>query len=129
MSSLKILYVDDEPDIREIAALSLGLDPGMDVREADSGAAALEVLAGGGWTPDLILLDVMMPGLDGPETLRRVRELPGHAQTAVIFITARAQAQEQARYLALGAIGVVTKPFDPMSLAAQVRSMLSRKAA
>ena len=129
MNSLKILYVDDEPDIREIAALSLGLDPLVEVREAASGAAALELLSKEEWAPDLILLDVMMPGMDGPEALGRLRDIPGQKRTPVIFITARAQAHEQARYMSLGALGVITKPFDPMSLAAEVRGLLSRKAA
>lgn len=122
---LKILHVDDEPDIREVAAISLEMDADMDVRSAASGAAALEILAGG-WSPDVILLDVMMPALDGPGTLVKLRALPGHDATPVIFMTARAQAREQNRFMDLGAIGVITKPFDPMSLARQVRDHLAQ---
>ena len=125
MSQLKILHVDDEPDIREVAALALSIDPDMDIRSASSGLDALDVLGGEGWTPDVILLDVMMPELDGPGTLQRLRALPAHRQTPVIFMTARAQAQEQQRFIDLGAVAVIIKPFDPMILAGQVRDILA----
>ena len=124
MSQLKILHVDDEPDIREVAALALSIDPEMEIRSAASGLQALDVLGGGGWAPDVILLDVMMPELDGPGTLQRLRALPAHRQTPVIFMTARAQAQEQQRFIDLGAVAVIIKPFDPMTLAGQVRDHL-----
>lgn len=121
---LQILHVDDEPDIREVAAMSLGLDPEMDVRSVSSGAEALDTLTTA-WTPDVIMLDVMMPGLDGPGVLERLRQLPAHETTPVIFMTARAQAHEQSRLLGLGAIAVIIKPFDPMGLAQLVRSHLA----
>lgn len=123
MSALAILHVDDEPDIREVAAFSLELDPEIDLTTAESGELALELLKGG-LRPDVILLDVMMPRLDGPGTLARLRVLPGLEQTPVIFMTARVQSSERDRYLELGAIGVITKPFDPMTLAGQVRDIL-----
>lgn len=119
----RILYVDDEPDIREIAELALSLDPGLDVRSAASGAEALEIV--GTWMPDLVLLDVMMPGLDGPSTLARLRESPATSQVPVVFITARAQTQEMQNFATLDARGVIAKPFDPMTLAAQVRAFLA----
>lgn len=122
--TLAILHVDDEPDIREVAAFSLELDPGITLTTAESGETALELLQGG-MRPDVILLDVMMPRLDGPGTLAQLRTLPGLEATPVIFMTARVQASEQDRYLALGAIGVIVKPFDPMTLAAQVRALLA----
>lgn len=122
--TLAILHVDDEPDIREVAAFSLELDPGITLTTAESGETALELLQGG-MRPDVILLDVMMPRLDGPGTLLQLRTLPGLEATPVIFMTARVQASEQDRYLALGAIGVIVKPFDPMTLAAQVRALLA----
>ncbi|WP_439472386.1 response regulator [Brevundimonas sp.] len=122
--TLAILHVDDEPDIREVAAFSLELDPGITLTTAESGETALELLQGG-MRPDVILLDVMMPRLDGPGTLAQLRTLPGLETTPVIFMTARVQASEQDRYLALGAIGVIVKPFDPMTLAAQVRALLA----
>lgn len=121
---MHVLYVDDEPDIREVATFSLELDPELDVRALSSGAEALELLEVDGWRPHLVLLDVMMPNLDGPSTLERLRALPGYAETPVVFITARAQAEERAKLMALGAAGVITKPFDPMKLAAQVRDHL-----
>lgn len=124
---LRILHVDDEPDIREVAAISLMIDPEIEIRSAGSGVEALGVLEGG-WTPDVILLDVMMPGLDGPGALARIRRLPGHEATPVLFMTARAQQHEQARLTALGAVGVIIKPFDPMTLAQLVRSLLAAAA-
>ena len=121
---LEILHVDDEPDIREVAAMSLSLDPTIAIRSVSSGQEALEVLATD-WKPDVIMLDVMMPGLDGPGTLERIRQSPEHANTPVIFMTARAQSHEQSRLMALGAVAVIIKPFDPMTLAELVRSHLA----
>jgi CheY-like chemotaxis protein len=123
MSTLCILYVDDEPDIREIAALSLGLDPQIECRAVESGASALKLLDVSDWTPDLILLDVMMPGLDGPATLAKLRLLPRFAKTPVVFMTARAQGFERSKLLQLGAVAVIPKPFDPMSLASQLQAI------
>ena len=120
---MKLLYVDDEPDIREVAAMALEMDGSIEVRQAPSGAAALSELDS--WTPDVILLDVMMPEMDGPATLAEIRKRAELAATRVIFITARAQAQDKARLMGLGAAGVITKPFDPMTLAQDVRSILA----
>lgn len=124
MSPLKILHVEDEPDIREIVAISFAADPNVELRQASSGVEALEVLADGAM-PDVILLDVVMPEIDGPSTLVRVRNLPGHGSTPVIFMTARTQPQEKGRYIALGAIGVISKPFDPMTLGQQISYLLA----
>ena len=124
MTPLHVLHVDDEPDIREVAAMSLELDETMSLTSAASGAEALALLKAG-CRPDVILLDVMMPELDGPGTLARLRQLPGHETTPVIFMTARAQSSELSRYIGLGAVGVIVKPFDPMSLAASVRDTLA----
>ena len=125
MSSLQVLYVDDEPDIREIAGLALQLDPGMSVRLAASGAEALGMIDADGWRPDVILLDVMMPEMDGPSVLKALRERPNVAAIPVVFITARTQSQDRQRLLQLGAVAVIGKPFDPMSLAKELRSVLS----
>lgn len=118
--SLAVLHVDDEADIREVVALSLALDDGIEVTSAGSGDAALGLLEAG-LRPDVILLDMMMPRLDGPGTLRRLRTIPGLQATPVIFMTARAQSAG----LALGAQGVIVKPFDPMGLAREVRDQLA----
>ena len=120
---IQLLYVDDEPDIREIAELALGLAPDMAVVCCASGSEALTMA--GGSLPDVILLDVMMPGMDGPTTLQHLRGDPRTAPVPVIFITARTQAQDVAAFKDLGAIGVIAKPFDPMQLAQQVRELLA----
>lgn len=123
MRDLKVLYVDDEPDIREVAAMSLELDPQIAVKLCPSGKQALEEAAL--WHPSVILLDVMMPGMDGPSTLAALREVPQTSSIPVIFITARAQQAEIDGFIALGAIGVIPKPFDPMDLAQRVRQLLA----
>lgn len=120
---LNLLHVDDEADIREVAAFSLELDPDIALTSLSSGEEALERL-NGGMRPDVILLDVMMPSLDGPGVLKRLRQIPELEQTPVIFMTARVQTSERDRYLELGAVGVITKPFDPMTLADQIRGLL-----
>ena len=127
MSSLKILYVDDEPDIREVATFALELDPEIEVATADSGGLALSMLDRGAVLPDLFLLDVMMPDLDGPMTLAQIRQRPAFAAIPAVFITARAQPHERDHLLGLGAIGVVTKPFDPMTLAGDIRALMTRE--
>lgn len=123
MMPARILYVDDEPDIREIAEMALELDPDLEVRSVGSGPEALEIAID--WRPDLILLDVMMPGMDGPTTLSTLRVRKDTAAIPVVFITARTQAQEKERFLSLGAAGVISKPFDPMTLAATVREYIA----
>jgi CheY-like chemotaxis protein len=120
MMAIRILHVDDEPDIREVVELSLGLDPTFATKGCGSGKEALAAAAE--WQPDMILLDVMMPVMDGPATLVLLRENAATAGIPVIFMTARAQAREVDRFRLLGAVGVIPKPFDPMTLAASVRS-------
>lgn len=120
---LSLLHVDDEDDIREVVSMALELDPAVTLTSARSGEAALDALRGG-LRPDVILLDVMMPRLDGPGTLEQLRRLEGLETTPVIFMTARTQGEEVAHYLSLGSIGVITKPFDPLTLAGQVRDLL-----
>jgi CheY-like chemotaxis protein len=122
VTAIRILHVDDEPDIREVVELSLGLDPAFETRSCGSGADALVMAAD--WLPDVILLDVMMPVMDGPATLVRLQDNPKTAGIRVIFMTARAQTRELDRFRSLGAVGVIPKPFDSMTLAASVRSYL-----
>jgi CheY-like chemotaxis protein/HPt (histidine-containing phosphotransfer) domain-containing protein len=119
MNTIRILHVDDEPDIREVVELSLGLDAAFATRNCGSGKEALAVAAD--WQPDIILLDVMMPVLDGPATLLQLRNNARTARIPVIFMTARAQAREVDHFRSLGAVGVIPKPFDPIMLAAAVR--------
>jgi two-component system, OmpR family, response regulator len=113
-----VLYVDDEPDIRQIVQMALGLLDNVTTHTADSGERALELARE--LQPDLLLLDVMMPGLDGPGTLSRLHEDPLLKAIPVIFMTAKAMPQEVARFRAMGAAGVIAKPFDPMQLGKQV---------
>jgi CheY-like chemotaxis protein len=122
MTDIRILLVDDEPDIREVVDVSLGLDREFSTRACASGADALVTAAD--WLPSLILLDVMMPLMDGPTTLVKLRKDPRTADIPVVFLTARTQASEIEQYISLGAQGVLSKPFDPMTLAASVRSYL-----
>ncbi len=125
MSETRVLYVDDEPDLREVAVMSLEIDPDLSVRSASSGMEALQILDDG-FRPDVILLDVMMPHMDGPAVLAAVRRREDTRDTPVIFITARAQSRELESFLALGACGVIVKPFDPMTLALELRAILAR---
>jgi len=122
MTPVRVLLIDDEADIREVVELSLALDPGFVTRTCASGLEALPVALD--WQPDLILLDVMMPVLDGPATLSRLRDCTQTACIPVVFMTARAQTRELDAFRSLGAVGVIPKPFDPMTLASSVRSYL-----
>jgi two-component system OmpR family response regulator len=126
MTRIRLLHIEDEPDIREVVELALTLDPAFETRSCESGAEGLAVAAE--WQPDIILLDVMMPVLDGPATLAELRANPRTARIPVVFMTARAQSREADRFRALGAIGVIAKPFDPMTLATSVRVFVQRPA-
>ena len=117
----KVLYVDDEPDIRQVVQLALGLLSNVTTHTADGGEQAIEMARAS--RPDLVLLDVMMPGLDGPNTLMRLREDPQLKEIPVIFMTAKAMPREVARFRAMGAAGVIAKPFDPMQLGKQVMAL------
>ena len=120
MSAYRILHVEDEPDIREVVKYSLALDPEIIVRCCESGTDALAAAAS--WAPDVILMDVVMPVMDGPEMLTHLRGDTRTARIPVVFMTARAQSSEVAHFLSLGAAGVVAKPFDPLTLAKSVRA-------
>lgn len=109
-----ILCVDDDPDICEVVQATLCLVAGLDVRTAGSGQQAIDLAYE--LRPDLILMDVMMPGLDGPATLKRMRNSALISEIPVIFLTAKVMAAEIAHFIHLGAIGVIRKPFDPIKL-------------
>jgi len=124
---LRVLYVDDDDDIRLIASMALRIDPGIEVRAVSSGQDALALLDQGKWRPDVILLDVMMPGMDGFGLQRALRERNDVKAVTTIFMTARASRAGLEEYTASGADGVILKPFDPVQLAAEVRRIAASR--
>jgi two-component system, OmpR family, response regulator len=120
----RILMIEDEPDIQAIAQLALEALGGFQVRICSTGREGL--LAAELFDPHLILLDVMMPGMDGPSTLRALRGLPQTVATPVVFMTAKVQPQEVAEYRAIGVLDVIAKPFDPMTLSETILAIWDR---
>jgi CheY-like chemotaxis protein len=118
----RILVVDDEDHIREIAAISLELTQQWEIATAGSGAEALRIAPQ--LQPDAILLDVMMPEMDGPTTFRMLQNDPATKDIPVIFLTAKVQAADRRRFMALGVRSMIAKPFDPLTLASQVAEVL-----
>ena len=118
----KILIIDDEDDIREVASLSLQTVAGWDVIVASSGAQG--VARASEQRPDAILLDVMMPGMDGPTTFRELRKNPATAGIPVLLLTAKVQGSDQRRFADLGVQAILFKPFDPLTLSSQISSAL-----
>ena len=120
MADLKhILLAEDEPDLRELVRISLAVVGGLEVTVCEDGGQALAAFDS--IRHDLVVLDVTMPGIDGPETLARLRRLPGGERVPVVFLTARQQPEDNRAFLAMGALHVIGKPFDPMTLANQLR--------
>lgn len=117
----RVLVVEDNQDIRTIVKAALELVGGLEVRACESGTEALEAVAEFG--PQLVLLDVMMPDMDGPGVLARLRERPDAAHLPVVFLTAKTASSEVQRLRALGALDVLTKPFDPIKLHEQVKAI------
>ena len=117
-----VVVVDDEADIREIVVLSLEAVHGWRVVQVPSGAQAVEVVAAE--RPDAVLLDVMMPDLDGPTTFAALQREPATAHVPVVFLTAKTQAAERDALVALGAVGVLSKPFDPMTLGGELAALM-----
>lgn len=122
MTLKTILYVEDDKDIQAVAQIALEAVGGFTLKTCSSGYDAIDVV-NAGFTPDLLLLDVMMPKIDGPTTLLELRKLEPTAKTPVIFMTAKVQAPEVSYYASIGALGVIAKPFDPMDLALQIRQL------
>jgi CheY-like chemotaxis protein len=118
----KVLIIDDEDDIREVAALSLESVAGWEVVTANSGSQGLARAAE--HQPDAILLDVMVPGMDGPTTFRELRKNPATSKIPVLLLTAKVQSSDQRRFADLGVEAVLFKPFDPMTLSTQIASVL-----
>ncbi len=121
--TLRVLYVEDEADIREFAEFALE-DEGFELLMCESGQAALEKVTE--FKPDIILLDVMMPAMDGPTTLQEIRKIAEFQVTPIIFLTAKVQPHEVQSFIALGAVDVIAKPFDPMELPDQIRTIWKR---
>lgn len=122
--SKRLLLVDDAPEIRLIAGMSLERVGGWTVVSVPDGEAALDMARSDGKF-DAVLLDVMMPGLDGPTTLARLRAGGLPAEVPVVFLTAKTQASERRRLLSLGAVGVLAKPFDPLTLPGELEQLLT----
>ena len=121
MKLTHILYVEDDPDIQFIARMALEKVGGFTLAICSSGTEALQKLKT--YQPQLILLDAMMPDMDGPTTLLALRQLPQLQETPVLFMTAKVQEQEIKGFKALGAVDVITKPFDPMTLASKLNQI------
>ncbi|GMU56141.1 MAG: hypothetical protein AMXMBFR33_52870 [Candidatus Xenobia bacterium] len=117
-----VLVIDDEDDIREVAQVSLEALGGWNVLTASSGIQGIERAASD--QPDAILLDVMMPGMDGPTTFQKLQAEEGTRAIPVIFLTAKVQAADRQRFADLGVAGVIAKPFDPMTLAGDIAALL-----
>jgi CheY-like chemotaxis protein len=122
---MKILVIDDEDDIRRISRLALGRVGGMQVLDAASGIEGIAKAVAE--TPDAILLDVMMPGMDGPTTFRELRKNPLTAKIPVLLLTAKVQGADQRRFADLGVEAVLVKPFDPLTLSSQMEKVLGWK--
>ncbi|GGE45764.1 response regulator [Niveispirillum cyanobacteriorum] len=120
----RILYVEDEEMLRTVTNLALTRIGKFTVELCDSGTKAVEMAKR--FKPQLIMLDVMMPVMDGPATLRALQDDPETADIPVIFITAKVQPREVEAFLALGVVDVIAKPFEPMGLAGQVRGVWNR---
>jgi two-component system OmpR family response regulator len=116
-----VMLVEDDVDIQEIAKLALGLVGGLSVTICSSGEEALQKVREA--KPQLILLDVMMPNMDGPTTLKQLRLIPEASSIPVIFVTAKVQSHEVASYKKMGAADVISKPFDPMTLSENIRTI------
>lgn len=123
----RILIIDDEEDIREVAALSLEATAGWEVATACNGADGLRAAANSRPFPDAILMDVMMPDMDGPTTFRLMQQNPDLAGIPVLLLTAKVQGVDQRRFADLGVAAVLFKPFNPLTLAEQICEKLGWK--
>ena len=118
----RVLIIDDEDDIREVAALSLEATAGWQIYTAESGARGIEVAIA--QQPDAILMDVMMPEVDGPSTFREMQQIPSIAHIPVVLLTAKVQGVDKRRFAGIGVAAVLFKPFDPLTLAEQIAEAL-----
>ena len=120
----RILLIDDEDDIREVAAISLETTAGWLVTTAPSAPEGIRAAASASPRPDAILMDVMMPGMDGPTAFRQMQQTPGIGEIPVILLTAKVSEAERHLFDSLGVAAVLTKPFDPLTLASQIAAAL-----
>ncbi len=120
--SRRILVVDDDDDVRTLAAMSLARVGGHEVRTANSGQACLDELAV--WSPDVVVLDVMMPGMDGPTTLEHIRDRRDTEHLPVVFLTASVVEPDLERLRLATVSGILAKPFNPMELPADLARVL-----
>ena len=123
MPHKRLLLIDDESDIREVATLSLQLTEGWTVTTANGGSAGAALALS--MEPDAILLDVMMPDMDGPSTLRALKQQAATRAIPVIFLTAKVQTADRQKFMQLGVRGLILKPFDPLTLGQQIKDVLS----
>jgi CheY-like chemotaxis protein len=120
----RVLYIEDEPDIRLVAEIALRQVGGLDVVTCAGGEEGLDLICD--FMPQLVILDVMMPGMDGPQILLKLRDMPEFRETPVVFITAKVQPDEVEQFKRLGAADVISKPFNPMTLANDVRAIWAK---
>jgi two-component system, OmpR family, response regulator len=121
----KILYVEDDPNIQELVSISLEDIGGYKLRTCYTGKEALEEIDK--FKPDLLLLDVMLPDMDGPTILKEIRKNSKYDEIPVIFISAHAQREDLIKYVELGAIGVIDKPFDPITISEAINSLYTAR--
>lgn len=121
-SDKNILLIDDEEAIQEVVQVGIGIEAGWQVAIASSGQIGIDLAQN--QQPDLILLDVMMPEMDGIATLSRLKSNDKTQKIPVIFLTAKAQAEEKNQFQQLGVVDVITKPFNSMTLASQIAKIL-----
>lgn len=125
MATIRLLLVEDDPDIREVLVLALSLDPGIVLSNYSSGEAALQSIAGGSGTFDVALLDYRLPGMTGIELHQELRRLPKLSQLTTVIITASLTNEYVNLFEAQGIAGLISKPFDPLTLAKEVRALAS----
>lgn len=115
----RLMYIEDEPDIRAVAEIALSQVAGFEIKICENGYDGIDLIHS--FNPQLVLLDVMMPNMDGPQILKKIHDMPEFQNTPVIFITAKAQTEEIDKLKKLGALDVITKPFNPMTLGNDIR--------
>ncbi len=121
---IRVLQLEDDPDITEICQMALGMTGGFELLQCATGQEALEKAEA--FAPDLLLIDVMLPGMSGPDTLNHLRKLRGFAEIPAIFFTARLQKDEIGKFMAQGAAKVIAKPFDPLTLGDELIEVYNR---